>query len=68
MFGLSYSLYYGVDSHAMIGFEEDKLKEVFGIPDNKVVALLISPGYFDNSETLYPRLKHNRLDEIVKIV
>ncbi|MEG6566917.1 nitroreductase family protein [Thermoanaerobacterium saccharolyticum] len=60
--------YYGVDSHAMIGFEEDKLKEAFGIPDEKVVVILISLGYFDESKTLYPRLKRNGYEKIVKVV
>ncbi|AST56690.1 MULTISPECIES: nitroreductase family protein [Thermoanaerobacterium] len=60
--------YYGVDSHAMIGFEEDKLKEAFGIPEDKVVVLLISLGYFDESKTLYPRLKRNGYEKIVKVV
>jgi nitroreductase len=52
----------------MIGFEEDKLKEAFGIPEDKVVVLLISLGYFDESKTLYPRLKRNGYEKIVKVV
>lgn len=60
--------YYGVESHAMIGFEEDKIKKEFNIPDNKVVVLLICLGYFDESKTLYPRLKRRGYEEIVRVV
>lgn len=60
--------YYGVESHAMIGFEEEKLKKEFNISDDKVVVLLISMGYFDESKTLYPRLKRKGYEEIVKTV
>lgn len=60
--------YYGVDTHPMVGFEEDKLKEAFGISEDKVVVLLLSVGYFDESKTLYPRLKRNEYEKIVKVV
>lgn len=47
--------YYGVDSHPMIGFSAEKIKNMFDLDDNIVVTVLISLGYFDENEELSPR-------------
>lgn len=58
--------YHGVDTHPMIGFNEDKVKEIFNIDENKIVTMIISMGYFDESNQLKPREKRFNYDEIVK--
>ncbi|MDF2571235.1 MAG: mhqN [Sporomusa sp.] len=58
--------YYGVDSHPMIGFDEPKLREVFRLPENKLITMLICLGYFDQSKSLYPRETRYTYDQIVK--
>ncbi len=58
--------YYGVDSHPMIGFDEDKAKEIFNIEDNKIVTMMISLGYFDEGHELHPREKRFNYNDIVK--
>ena len=58
--------YFGVDSHPMIGFDEAKLKEIYDLPDNKVVTMLICLGYFDQSKELDPRETRRGFEEIVK--
>lgn len=57
--------YYGVDTHPMIGFDEDKVKEIFNIEDNKIVTMMITVGYFDEANELRPREKRFNYDEIV---
>ncbi|MGM0508302.1 MAG: nitroreductase family protein [Fusobacteriota bacterium] len=56
--------YYGVDSHAMIGFDEDEFKKLFNIEEDKVVTMLMTLGYFDNKNELYPREKRFNYEEI----
>lgn len=58
--------YYGVDSHPMIGFNEEKVKEIFNIEENKIVTMMISLGYFDEEHELKPREKRLKYDDIVK--
>ncbi|MGL4998976.1 MAG: nitroreductase family protein [Cetobacterium sp.] len=58
----------GVDTHPMIGFNEDKVKESFGIDEDKTVVMLLSIGYFDESKTLNPREKRLSFNEICDIV
>lgn len=57
--------YYDVDSHPMIGFNEDRVKEIFNIADNKIVTMIISLGYFDESNELRPREKRLEYEDIV---
>lgn len=57
--------YYDVDSHPMIGFNEEKLKEVFNLPENIVVTMLISFGYKDMSVEMKPREKRFNYEDIV---
>lgn len=58
--------YYGVDTHPMIGFDAEKVKELYDIDDNMEVTMLMTVGYFDESEELYPREKRFKYDEIVE--
>ncbi|RKD30554.1 nitroreductase family protein [Thermohalobacter berrensis] len=58
--------YYGLDTHPMIGFDEDKVKEVFSIDEDKIVTMLIALGYHDESKELKPRGKRLGYNDIVK--
>lgn len=57
--------YFGVDSHPMIGFSAEKIKDMFDIEENKVVTVLISLGYFDENKELSPRETRLTYDSIV---
>ncbi|MFP4686710.1 MAG: thiol peroxidase [bacterium] len=45
----------GWDTHPMIGFNPDKVKEEFQIPDKYIIPMLISLGKFDEEKELLPR-------------
>lgn len=55
---------FGVDTHPMIGFDETKVKEIFNIKGEKLVVLLISMGYRDESKNLRPRERRFKYHEI----
>jgi nitroreductase len=57
---------FDVDTHPMIGFNEDKVKEIFNIANNKTVVLLISMGYRNENKKLRPREKRFRYKEIAR--
>ncbi|MGL4905113.1 MAG: nitroreductase family protein, partial [Cetobacterium sp.] len=52
----------GVDTHPMIGFNEDSVKELFGVEEDKTVVMLLSIGYFDESKTLNERERRLKFD------
>lgn len=56
---------FGVDTHPMDGFDQDKVKESFNIPEQYEVAMLIAVGYHDEKKTLLPRLNRKGFDEVV---
>jgi putative NAD(P)H nitroreductase len=58
--------YYGVDSHPMSGVDFDGVKKELGLSENKTVVMLIALGYFDDTKTLYPRIKRKEYADIVK--
>lgn len=58
----------GVDSHPMIGFDEDMVKELFEIDESKTVVMLLSLGYLDEEKTLNPREHRFGFKDICKIV
>ena len=51
----------------MIGFDESAVKKLYNIEDDKVVTMLISMGYFDETKDLYPREKRLTFSEISKV-
>jgi nitroreductase len=57
----------GVSTHPMIGFSEEAIKKIYSISEDKVVVMLISMGYFDETKKLFPREKRFSFDEISKI-
>lgn len=58
----------GVDSHPMIGFDEEKIKELFDIDESKTVVMLLSLGYFDETKVLKPRERRLKFNEICKVL
>lgn len=51
---------FGVETHPMIGFKPEKIREIFELEDNIEINMLISVGYHDQSHTIKPR--EERLD------
>ncbi len=60
--------YYGVDSHAMSGIDFEGIRKAFSLDESKMVVMLISLGYFDESRELYPRRSRKGYLDIVKKV
>ena len=56
---------FGIDTHPMDGFDQDKVKQSFNIPEQYEVAMLIAIGYHDDKKTLLPRLNRKGFDEVV---
>ncbi len=57
---------FGFDTHPMDGFDEDRIKREFGIPQDKIIPMLIAVGYLKAGITLLPRAFRRPLDEFVK--
>lgn len=55
----------GVHTHPMIGFNEDKVKEIFSIEKEKTVVMLLCMGYLKKGQELNPREIRRTFDEIV---
>ena len=56
----------GLETHPMDGFDEACIKKEFGIPDDKIIPMLIAVGYFKSGFTLLPRAFRRKLDDFVK--
>ncbi len=57
--------YFGVDTHPMIGFSADGIKNMFNLSNEMIVTMLISLGYFDANEELSPRETRLKYEDIV---
>lgn len=55
----------GIETHPMDGFDEACVKKEFGIPDDKIIPMLITMGYLKEGITLLPRAFRRDLDEFV---
>lgn len=55
----------GLETHAMDGIDEACLKKEFGIPEDKLVPMLVAVGYLKEGVTLLPRAWRRGLDEFV---
>jgi len=55
----------GIDTHPMDGFDHEGVKKEFNIPDNYWIPLLLSVGYFNESNELAPPKWRKSFDEIV---
>lgn len=58
--------YYGVDSHPMIGFDQENTRELYNIEKNYEITMMISMGYFDEDKELDPRETRFKYDKIVE--
>lgn len=56
----------GLDTHPMDGFEEDCVKQEFGIPGDKAVPMLIAVGHLRSGVTLLPRAFRRDAREFVR--
>jgi len=59
---------FGLETHPIEGFDEAKLKRFLGIGKERIVPLIISMGYRDQSKKLLPRAYRFSFDEIGRIV
>ncbi|RMH80374.1 MAG: nitroreductase family protein [Acidobacteria bacterium] len=59
---------YGLETHPMEGYDEQKLKEFLNIEEHKVVPMIVAIGYKDPSKELLPRAYRFSFEEFVKII
>lgn len=53
----------GLETHPMDGFDEACIKREFGIPEDKIIPMLIAVGYLKKEATLLPRAFRREIDE-----
>jgi nitroreductase len=56
----------GLETHPMDGIDEACIKKEFGIPEDKVIPMLVAVGYLKEGVQLLPRAFRRNLDEFVK--
>jgi nitroreductase len=54
-----------LETHPMDGFDEACVKKEFGIPDDKIIPMLIAVGRLRKGVTLFPRAFRREIDEFV---
>ncbi len=54
---------YGWNTHPMIGFNPEEVKEEFGIPDRLIIPMLIAFGKYDGSQELLKRNKRKACED-----
>lgn len=59
---------YGIDTHPIGGFQEQKVKEAFDIKDYEDINMLIAVGYHDESKPLITRRRRKSFDEFVAVL
>ena len=55
----------GLHSHPMDGFDHEAVRELFRIPNNYWIPLLLAVGHFDQTKTLLPPKWRKNYEEIV---
>lgn len=55
----------GIETHPMDGFDEACIRKEFGIPDDKIIPMLIAIGYLKKDITLLPRAFRRNIQEFV---
>jgi len=58
----------GYDTHPMDGFDENKVKTLFDLPENIAIPVIIACGKFRTGANLLPRAYRRNIDNFVKIV
>ncbi len=56
----------GLDTHPMDGFKESCVKKEFGIPEDKLIPMLIAVGYLKQGSALKPRAFRRSIDAFVR--
>lgn len=56
----------GLDSHPMDGFNSERLKKEFGIPDEMIVPMIIAVGYPVADIKLFPRAYRRPVSEVLR--
>ncbi len=59
---------YGLETHPMEGYDEQKLRDFLNIPEHLEVVMIVAIGYKDPSKTLLPRAYRFTFEEFGKIV
>ncbi|MEN3028435.1 MAG: nitroreductase family protein [Aquificaceae bacterium] len=59
---------YGLETHPMEGYDEQKLKEFLGVEEHKVVPMIIAIGYKDPTKELLPRAYRFSFEEFGKFL
>lgn len=57
----------GLETHPMDGFDEERIKKNFNIPDNKIIPMLITVGYLKPGITLLPRAWRKDIEEFMSL-
>lgn len=55
----------GLETHPMDGFDEACVKKEFGIPEDKIIPMLIAVGRLREGVILFPRAFRREIDEFV---
>jgi nitroreductase len=55
----------GLETHPMDGFDEESIKKEFGIPEDKIIPMLIAVGNLKEGIKLLPRAFRRPIDEFV---
>lgn len=53
----------GLETHPMDGFDEEAIKKEFGIPQDKIIPMLVAVGYLRKGINLLPRAFRRSIDE-----
>ncbi len=56
----------GLETHPMDGFKEECVKKEFGIPEDKIIPMLIAVGYLKTGVELKPRAFRRAIGDFVK--
>ncbi|MEN3015768.1 MAG: nitroreductase family protein [bacterium] len=59
---------FDLETHPMEGFNAEKLKEFFQIPDHLIPIMIIAIGYHDKSKQLLPRAYRFSFEEIATVI
>lgn len=53
----------GLETHPMDGFDEAAVKKAFGIPEDKIIPMLVAIGHLKKGVTLLPRAFRRNVEE-----
>jgi hypothetical protein len=54
---------YGLETHPMEGFDEERLKEFLGVDKDKLIPVMLAIGYKDPQRELLPRAYRFKFEE-----